>query len=256
MRRLLRRLSKSFKYRKDRWFGIERRAFKPYAHWFEAKVGLEVGGPSALFRDESMLPVYPRAARVDGVNFATRTTWEGRIAEGMTYDYGEGRFGRQYVREASCLEGIADGGYGFVLSCHSLEHSANPLKCLGEWRRVLEPEGKLLLVLPDPRYTFDRRRPVTQFEHLLEDFHRDTGEDDLTHVDEVVALHDPGPGRGAGEPRLTRASLLDNATHRTMHHHVFDATLLHRVLLYFGFRPRFFDEAPPHHLIVLADLPG
>lgn len=36
-----------------------------------------------------------------------------------------------------------------IVSRHSLEHLIDPVKALREWHRILRPEGKLVLVLPD-----------------------------------------------------------------------------------------------------------
>jgi SAM-dependent methyltransferase len=78
----------------------------------------------------------------------------------------------------------------YVASSHVLEHTANPVKAICEWYRVLRPGGIIYLVVPDRRYTFDRYRPVTACEHLFEDYRRDVSDRDATHVDEHVDLLD------------------------------------------------------------------
>jgi hypothetical protein len=45
-------------------------------------------------------------------------------------------------------------------------------------------------LLPDKRRTFDHRRPVTTLAHLIADLNADMAEDDLTHLPEILALHD------------------------------------------------------------------
>ena len=37
---------------------------------------------------------------------------------------------------------------------------------------------------------FDKKRPITSFEHLLDDYKNNMDEDDLTHMDEVIKLTD------------------------------------------------------------------
>ena len=46
---------------------------------------------------------------------------------------------------------------------------ANPLCAFQEWLRVLKKRGIIFLVLPDKDGTFDHRRPVTAFRHLVRD---------------------------------------------------------------------------------------
>lgn len=232
--------------------GAERRGFRAFHDLFADKVGLEIGGPSSAFRAGDILPVYDKAARVDGVNFGGSTLWEGTITEGMTFEYQKGKVGRQYLSEASQLSQIGDGSYDFVLSSHCLEHSANPLKCVREWVRVLRPGGALLLILPDHRRTFDHRRPVTSFEHLLDDYRENIGEDDLTHLEEILESHDLSMDREAGGIENFRARALRNVVNRALHQHVFDPALIRQVLRHSDIEPIFADVAAPFHLIALG----
>jgi SAM-dependent methyltransferase len=240
--------------RKDRFLGRERPSFFPCRLLFEGKIGLEIGGPSGVFQAKELLPVYPCAARIDGVNFAASTLWGGEISEEAGYRYAEGHIGRQFVREAGKLEGIADGTYDFVLSSHSLEHSANPLKCLAEWIRVLKPGGAVLLLLPNSRFTFDHRRPVTSFQHLLDDYRNDTAEDDLTHLAEILSLHDLSRDPQAGSAENFRARSLRNVENRGLHQHVFDVALLRQIFRHFSINPLCAEIAPPNHIIALGTL--
>jgi SAM-dependent methyltransferase len=236
---------------RERLLGRQRPRFRVLRELFAGKVGLEIGGPSAVFKAGECLPVYPHAARVDGVNFAGETLWEGKICEGMTYRYADDKLGRQYIGEASDLGAIPDASYDFVLSSHSLEHSANPLKCVAEWVRVLKPGGALLLVVPDAHMTFDHRRGPTPFAHLLDDYQRGVGEDDLTHMDEILALHDLSMDPAAGDLAAFRARSLRNAENRALHQHVFDAAVVAEVLGHFGIRVCYTD-AVDLHIIALG----
>jgi SAM-dependent methyltransferase len=246
------RFVKSLRDGKERWLGKERPSFFPCRLLFEDKIGLEIGGPSGVFQGKDLLPVYPCAARIDGVNFSTSTLWAGDISETAGYRTADGRVGQQFVCEASKLERIADRTYDFVLSSHSLEHSANPLKCIAEWLRVLKPGGALLLILPDARFTFDHRRPVTSFDHLLEDYRNNIGEDDLTHLEEILALHDLSQDPQAGSAESFRARSLRNIENRALHQHIFDAALLRRIFHHFNISPLCAETAPPMHVIALG----
>ena len=210
--------------------------------------GLEVGGPSYFFQHS--LPIYKVAASIDGANFAGTTMWEGEISAGRSFEYGNRRVGRQFIAEATDLGEIADNAYDFVLSCHSLEHVANPLKAVDEWKRVVRPGGHVLLVLPNKDANFDHRRPTTTFEHLRADFASNVGEDDLTHLDEILALHDLSRDRAAGTPEQFAARSRKNVENRGLHHHIFDMALLREVLDQAGLEEVFCHESYYDHLIV------
>jgi len=199
----------------------------------ENKYGIEVGGPSALFK--TVLPVYQFVGGLDGVNFSTDTVWEGRIKVGESFNYDDDKSGRQFISEATDLSEIATARYDFLLSSNCLEHVANPIKALAEWRRVIKPGGGLILVLPNRESNFDHQRSVTKFEHLLDDFTHDIGEDDLTHLDEILALHDLSRDPAAGDLEQFRQRSLKNFENRTLHHHVFDVPLIEKMLNHVGF---------------------
>lgn len=218
--------------------------------------GLEVGGPTPhLFGRRGLLPIYPLVERVDNVNFvAGATSWE-HVVEGDTFAFDHNKpAGTQYVGEATALPMLADASVDFVLSSHTIEHTADPLRAVREWRRVLRPGGTLVLVAPDPTRTFDRRRPVTSFAHLLDDERRGTPESDLSHMDEVVACHDVRlDGSAPRDPQEFRARCLRNAETRNLHHHVFDLPLLAQLVEHAGFRLLDSERLLPVHLVTVAE---
>jgi len=217
------------------------------------RTGLEIGGPSRLFGGRGILPLYPGAARLDNVNFATETAWEHGLRDGGEFRFDSRRApGRQWMREAVNLAGVADESYDFVVSSHCLEHVANPLRALHEWRRVTRPGGHLVLVLPDPARTFDHRRPVTTLDHLRSDLARDTAEDDMTHAPEAIALHDIARDPGIGSEAEFRIRTRDNPGNRCLHHHVFDPALMSAALTAAGWRVLASERARPLHLLALA----
>jgi len=222
-----------------------------YCRMFAGKKGLEIGGPSSLFSLKGYFPVYLFAKQVDGVNYSNETSWEGRIEEGHNYHY-HTKTGYQFIREATNLNDIASASYDFVLSCHSLEHVANPLKAMQQWKRVLKPSGLFVLVLPDKRYTFDINRSYTTMNHLLEDYKANMGEDDSTHFNEILALHEFGKDAGADSKLVLRERLKTNITSRYVHHHVFNFDLVDEMLKYFSFEKIYQQEAHPFHLITIA----
>jgi SAM-dependent methyltransferase len=195
--------------------------------------GIEIGGPSSCFK--TVLPIYRCVASLDGANFSTKTMWEGTIAHGGPFRYHRRqRPGKQIIAEATDLRGIPSNTYDFLISSNSLEHIANPLKALAEWVRVVKPDGVLVLVLPRNVSNFDHRRPATLIEHLREDHARDVGEDDLTHLDEILALHDLKMDPPAGTLAQFRERSLRNLDNRGLHHHIFDAGLIAEMIAAMG----------------------
>lgn len=77
--------------------------------------------------------------------------------------------------DAQTFSGIADGSVDFVISAHVIEHLRNPIGSIVNAVRVLRPGGIHALVVPDLRFTFDRRRPGTTVDHSLRDY-EDGGE--------------------------------------------------------------------------------
>jgi SAM-dependent methyltransferase len=73
------------------------------------------------------------------------------------------------VSEVETLTGIADESQDFVIANHVLEHSEDPIAAFKSIFRVLKPGGIFFLALPDKRFTFDRDRGLTPFEHLVRD---------------------------------------------------------------------------------------
>jgi SAM-dependent methyltransferase len=222
------------------------------------KQGLEIGGPSSIFSPAAhakyipIPPVYAIAASVDNCNFATDTTWS-RGEGGRTFRYLPDREpGKQYIHDATTLSFIADGTYDFLLASHILEHVANPLRALAEFHRVLKPKGYALVLVPNQVHTFDRRRPVTTFSHLQADLAAQTDESDLTHLEEILALHDLEMDKAAGSLEEFRERCLRNAEVRCMHHHVFSLDLLEQALRHAGFRPLYSNGLWENHLLIFA----
>ncbi|PLX81866.1 MAG: methyltransferase [Desulfuromonas sp.] len=188
--------------------------------------GLEIGGPSQAFMPQGVLPVYPVAARVDSCNFSERTVWDKAVGTGGLSSFSKLQVpGRRYIAEATNLSPFAAESYDFILASHVFEHSANPLRALAEAVRVLRPGGLLVVVLPHKDGTFDRGRPVTDLAHLVEDLHAERGEDDMTHLEEILLCHDLSMDPEAGDFMAFEARSKRNLENRCLHHHVFDTRL-------------------------------
>jgi SAM-dependent methyltransferase len=203
-----------------------------YSSYTRGKGGIEIGGPSLLFK--TSLPIYDGIASLDGVNFNSTTVWEGNIKSGRTYNYHKLKTGTQFISDGTSLLEIPDESYDFVLSSNCLEHIANPIKALIEWKRILRTDGALILALPNKKSNFDHKRPNTPFKHLLWDFENKTGEDDMTHFEEIMELHDLSIDRRAGGIEAFRKRSLQNFANRTLHHHIFDLITMREMFNFLG----------------------
>ena len=226
---------------------------KVYRDFLVGKQGLELGGPSGILSDEGFLPVYRYLKSLDNCLYSSSTIWTGNVSEGGTFEFHPSKAkGNQIICEASDLAPISNETYECVLASHCLEHVANPLRALGEWMRVLRPDGLLLLILPHREGTFDWRRPVTTLEHMISDRENNVGENDLTHLAEILELHDLSRDKAAGSMEQFRQRCMDNYSKRAMHHHVFDTLSTIRMLDYCNFQILRVDNVKPYHIVILA----
>lgn len=219
----------------------------------KGKKGIEIGGPSSFFKVKGGMPVYLYAAQVDGVNFSNDTVWEGSIQKGYNYQYFDDKKGYQFIAEATDLKEVPDSAYDFALSCHSLEHVANPIKAVMEWKRVLKPGGLLILVLPEKVNTFDSNRPYTTLAHLLQDYKNNTDETDTTHFEEILNLHNYSRDIGTASKEEFNTRLQGNLVNRCAHHHVFSLEVTAEMLNYCGFSVKHQQQMHPFHLITIAE---
>lgn len=211
---------------------------------------LELGGPSTVFTAGGLLAAYSLLERVDGVQFSPDTVWHGRMGDG-DYMLPDGTSkGRLLIAEAGELPAVRDASYDTVLSSHVIEHLANPLRALAEWRRVVRPGGHLLLVAPHRDGTFDHHRPVTTLEHLVSDEARGVEEDDLTHLQESLELHDFARDTTARETHAVWCR--DNLAYRAIHHHTFTTPSLLAMLNHAGLRLLAAQARWPHDIYVVA----
>jgi len=224
-----------------------------YLSLFAGKRAVEIGGPSPAFADDGSIPVYRVLGSVDNCLFSASTIWTGKIQEGKSYQYHPRKQpGLQLICEATNLKMAANASYDCLLAANCLEHIANPLKALFEWRGILNSDGLLLLILPHKAGTFDWRRPTTSLSHIVEDYDRDVGEDDLTHLSEVLALHDLKKDRPAGTMEQFRKRCSENYFHRAIHHHVFDTPTAVALVDRSGFQVLRVDVLRPYDIIISA----
>jgi SAM-dependent methyltransferase len=74
------------------------------------------------------------------------------------------------VDDGELLTTIPAASQDFIISNHFLEHTENPIGTIESHLGKLKPGGVLFYAVPDKRYTFDFRRPLTPIEHMVADY--------------------------------------------------------------------------------------
>ena len=231
----------------------ECRAANVVSKFISGKTGLEVGGPSQIFSDGGIIPIYSRVAAIDNCQFSNKTMWQGEVIEGRVQ---WASAGTQFISEANDLASVPDAKYDFLVASHVLEHLANPIKALKEWTRTVKDGGVLLVIVPHRSGTFDHNRSYAQFDHLLDDLKNNTPEDDLTHVEEILSRHDFALDPGAGSRAEFEDSARNNEKFRRLHHHVFSPELLVEISNYLGLLVTLVEIELPYHIILVIQKRG
>jgi SAM-dependent methyltransferase len=216
----------------------------------KGKIGLEIGGPSWLW--ENVVPIYQYAKRIDNFNRSAKTIF------GQNHVEGKGRFkyylfknGDQYISESG-FDLFGDKSYDFILLRDVLEHISNPIKLLIELRRILKPDGTIIISVPNKLGTFDYARDYTLFSHILDDYINNCDENDSTHFQEAKELvHDHRePGYNTREEWSSLVE--DNFNTRILHHHVFSEDTICRVISEAGYRVTDLSKHVFPEIIVVA----
>lgn len=139
-------------------------------------------------RDSSILEIgpahNPTCAKKDGFN--TKNTdyldRQGLVDKYKNHPYDPNDIEEvDYVLEAgSEMADLIPERFDIVLASHVIEHSLSLVHFLNECARLLAPDGRIALVVPDCRFTFDRFRGRTTLARVI-----DTAAD-------APAFHTPG----------------------------------------------------------------
>lgn len=124
------------------------------------------------------------------------------------------------VEDGEDPRSIPAGSLDFVIASHVIEHCEDPIGTLKNWTRILRPGGVIFLVVPDRRRTFDRGRPPTSVDHLLDDHRHGPERSRLGHYREWARLHE----RYASGDELDEKARQLMAQGYRPHFHVWTAT--------------------------------
>jgi len=76
------------------------------------------------------------------------------------------------VDDGEKLSKFNNGSLDFIIANHFIEHCLDPIGTIINMYNKLRNEGVLYMAIPDKRYTFDKPRPLTSYDHLIKE-HRD-----------------------------------------------------------------------------------
>jgi hypothetical protein len=92
------------------------------------------------------------------------------------------------VDDGERLSAITHCSQDFIIGCHFLEHTQDPIGTISAHLSKLKSGGTLFYAIPDKRMSFDVDRPITHWTHILAD-HSDGGLGSrLAHYEEWSAL--------------------------------------------------------------------
>jgi SAM-dependent methyltransferase len=138
------------------------------------------------------------------------------------------------VADIETMDCIKDRSLDFVVANHVLEHVENPLRAFEMIHRVLRPGGIAFITLPDKRFSFDRKRPLTPLDHLIADYENGPKGSLAAHYDDYVE-------NAFGLAGTERQIMVDQflARHANIHFHVWDFEAMAMMFTYvasrFGF---------------------
>jgi SAM-dependent methyltransferase len=107
----------------------------------------------------------PTRARVRSVDRMTVEELRGEYPELADWDLTP----VDIVDDGERLSTIPDASQDFIVANHFLEHCEDPIGTIEVHLSKLRPGGILFYAVPDKRYTFDFRRPVTPLDHMIAD---------------------------------------------------------------------------------------
>ena len=196
-----------------------------FAFRYLAGEGLEIGG---LHQPLAMPPhAHPRY-----VDRMTTDDLRREYPELATWDMVE----VDVVDDGELLRTIPAESQDFIVANHFLEHCENPIGTIETHLGKLKPGGVLFYAVPDKRFTFDFRRPVTPLEHMVADYESGPERSRSDHYEEWCRLVINEESTGSAEQVASeewvslRARQLEDASY-SIHFHVWTQAEFLRLIL-------------------------
>jgi SAM-dependent methyltransferase len=131
------------------------------------------------------------------------------------------------VDDGEKLASIPAESQDFIIANHFLEHTENPVGTIETHLGKLKPGGVLFYTVPDKRFTFDFRRPVTPIEHMIADYEEGPERSRAEHYREWcrLVINEESPSVGTAEQAASeewveeRAQQLEDQAY-SIHMHV------------------------------------
>jgi SAM-dependent methyltransferase len=92
------------------------------------------------------------------------------------------------IDNGELLTTIPEASQDFIVANHFLEHCEDPIRTIETHLSKLKPGGILFYAVPDKRYTFDHRRPLTPLDHMVADHEQGPERSRAEHYDEWTRL--------------------------------------------------------------------
>ncbi|MCB1144236.1 MAG: methyltransferase domain-containing protein [Leptospiraceae bacterium] len=115
---------------------------------------------------------------------------------------------------------IENDSQDFIIANHMLEHCVNPISTIENFMHKLKMGGVLYLAIPDKRFTFDKNRNLTDFQHLLNDYKNADSESQLHHFKEWVKYC--GNNEDKDDDFIEKEALKTQEVNYSIHFHVWD----------------------------------
>jgi SAM-dependent methyltransferase len=142
------------------------------------------------------------------------------------------------VDDGEKLLTIAEESQDFIVANHFLEHCENPIRTIETHLGKLRPGGVLFYAVPDKRFTFDFRRPVTPLEHMVADYEEGPERSRAEHYEQWARLVMVEEGESEAQS-MARARELEAAAY-SIHMHVWTQAEFLELIL--GCRQRFGED--------------